>query len=273
MLLFPFLLVLPTFQETPPLQPEAAELARVLREAVKPAGVHLFGSVSERTNEESGGALVMGVGGAGSKYAGDIDVWRTSKNELFVLSKKRLPELAIYDDGDQLIVRTTSGDEALDASQTSMDLAALLDFAALQKAVEGMASASGKPKVVRTGGNGEPERFECELSTRFIKSAGGVANMAMPKVVRIEARFTLDDKGALAGMRFAVVRSDPFAQIRRNALEGGGGGTVVVDPSDLGEAEEGPSNVYELRIDGQAPDKRAQSVLESLRESARSDDR
>jgi hypothetical protein len=273
MLLLPCLLMLPTFQEPVVSQPEAAELARVLREAARPDGFHMFGSVSERKSEEGGGAMVMGVGGAGSKYSGDIDAWRTSKDELFVLTRKRLPELAIYDDGDQLIVRTTCGDDALDASQTSTDLAALLDLGALQKTVEGMATAEGKPKVVRSRVEGELERFECELPPRFIKSAGGMANMAMPKVMRIEARFMLDDKGRLAGMRFAVVRSDPFAQIRRNALDGAGSGPVVVNPTDLGEAEEGPSNVYELFIDGQAPHKRAQSVLDSLREAARSDDR
>jgi hypothetical protein len=277
MLLVPLLFLFPLIQDkpvsdAPAADPHVAMLAKLLNETAKTSSLHFAGSVAERAAESSNGnmAFVMGGPGSGAKFKGDIDAWRTAKKELFVLSKKRLPEMAMLDDGMQPVVRTTCADEPLDVTQACTDLTALLDLAALAKSVESIKSTAEKPEIEWSGRPGEAQAVACELPSRFIKSGAGAMQMAMPKILRIEARFTIDAKGTLVGMQFDVVRSDPFGQIRRNAVEGGGSSAVVVHPGDLGD-EEGTTSVYELQLDTQPPDKRAQSILESMRETVRSD--
>jgi hypothetical protein len=274
LVLCPFSQDKPIAQEKPASDPHATQLAHVLSDTAKKGSLHFTGNVAEHAAEkgDGGGAIMVGAGGSGTKFSGDLDAWRTAKNELFVLSKKRLPELALFDDGVQPIVRTTYGDENIDVSQAVGDLTALLDLAAMSKTVEALGSAANKPAIEWSGGPGEVQTVACELPTRFIKRGSGMAQMAMPKVLRIVARFTIDAKGALAAMTFDVVRSDPFGQIRRNALQGGGSSALVVNPSDLGN-EEGPTSVYTLQVDTQTPDPRAESVLGSMRETAKSDAR
>ncbi len=277
MMFVPFLLLVPLIQDKPAGEQRAADphvvaLTHLLRETAQANSVHFAVSVAEHAPENSDGnmAFVMGGAGSGPKFKGDVDAWRTSKNELFLLSKKRLPEMALLDDGVQPIVRTTCADAQIDVSQACTDLTTLLDLGGVAKSLESMAAAADKPVVEWSGTKGETQTVACELPSRFIKSGAGMMQMAMPKILRIEARFTIDPKGALAGMRFDVVRSDPFGEIRRTAVAGGGSNARVVQPSDLG-SEEGATSVYELHLDAQAPDKHAQSVLDSMRETARSD--
>ena len=129
MLLVPLLFLVPLIQDKPAgaatnPDPHVAMLAKLLNETAKASPLHFSGSVAEHAAESTSGnmAFVMGGPGSGAKFKGDIDAWRTAKKELFVLSKKRLPEMAMLDDGVQPIVRTTCADEPVDVSQACTDL-------------------------------------------------------------------------------------------------------------------------------------------------------
>jgi hypothetical protein len=242
--------------------PGAAELSRALRALSAAEIVHFTGYVSAQSSGGDFGGSVMMVhagGDSGKKFAGAIEIVRSKKDETCLISKSKLPELILFDDGARTLVRTTVEDEPITTAELAPDVSALLDLERLAEAIE----KAGAKK------HDDAPRFTCELPARFVKSGGGgLARSIGPKVMRVELEVTLDDAGAPAALKFHVTRSDPFAGITRRALESGGG-AFSAGGADLTDDEEGPTSTYEIHVAKDAPSARLQNALTAMREVAR----
>jgi hypothetical protein len=238
------------------------ELARAVRALGNAEVVHFSGYVSERTNDEgqSGAVMVLHGGGDGAKkFSGAIELVHTKKDELCLISKSKLPEVILYDDGMRTLVRTTVEDEPTSTADIALDMTALLEPKRLADAIE----KAGAKK------HDDGPRFTCELPARLVKNGGGLASSFGPKVMRVDAEITLDEAGAVATMKLDVTRSDPFAGVTRRAIQGGGGGAISVGTSELSDDEVGATSVYEIHVEKDAPSARMQSALTAMREVAR----
>ena len=203
-----------------------------------------------------------GGGGGGETFEGELDIWRTRNREWVITTPESLPGLAIFDDGDRLISRSTFEDQAYDVGRLHNDLLALLDLENVAKKLDRVSFE------VETSESGETTLIG-ELPKRLIRSSGGAMAMMAPTVLRIEAKFVLDANQQLASAVFGVVRNDPMAAIRRQAMEGSSNGEVRMrfSPDDMPEEskEEGNTSMYEIRVlgDGRAT-VRANAFLEDV---------
>lgn len=246
----------------------AASFAASVRALDGKAGVWL-GAVSEKAGAQDDalelGGMVVHVGGGGgdaAPYAGNIEVVRTQEKELLVASLHDLPEIVVYDDGTRRLVRTTVDEKPVDANRLASDLVQLLDFAALANQIEKAAKFdAGTPAADGS------RLVTCELAPRMLHGASGAASMLAPRVLALTARFDLDASGKIAGLEFAVTRTDPLAGMRQRALANGpGGGPITLDGSQLEEAHvAGPTATYQLRPKADAPSAHARESLAALR--------
>ncbi len=244
--------------ESPPL----SLLTDSLNALQGPSGFLLTGKVSSKEPDSSAGAsvLVFTAGQSGEEFKGDMEAWRTDQGELLLVSRDALPGMAVYEKGERLLVTTTHEEEPIAAREVSADLTSLLK---LDRVVASLESAKVQSEADPSG----KSVFRAALPARLVRSATmGASAMIEPKVLRIEAVFTLDAKKNLESVRFSVLRSDPFSGMRERALSGGlESGTVTMSGGeDLSGNAEGKTSVYEL-APGSKPSARADAVLKTMR--------
>lgn len=210
--------------------------------------------------------IVGGAGGigGGEQFAGPIEIWKTGEDELvFLSSDPALPRLAYYDNGDRIITRLFYEEQPPVSDKVTGDLSGVLDLDRLLRAV----------KKAKLEGAADPEggavTFKGELTRRLVKNqSGGMAlSFVSAQVLRLEAEFVLDTRRRLKSLTFTVVRSDPFAGIKRKALSGdfSGGGVSVSSEMPEPSEEEGTRSIYRLRISGKAPSARAKKFVKEVR--------
>ncbi|MBK7876131.1 MAG: hypothetical protein IPJ77_10315 [Planctomycetes bacterium] len=269
----------PAAAQTPAVDPKlVATLAAAMRALDGGKGTRWIGAVEEtqpaEEEDEGPGNMRIMIGGpgddAGEPFHGPIEVLRTETKELLLASLGALPEVVIYDDGAQRLVRTTIAGEPVATKRLADDLGSLLDFGRLASNVEKCTKLTAWDPAADGA-----RAFECELPPRSVRSeGGGMRDMMAPKVLAVRARFDLDGQGALVALRFDVTRSDPTAGFRRKALEGvaqggGGGERVVQFNGGMPKNDEpGPTAVYELRASNELPSARAREALLALRKLA-----
>jgi hypothetical protein len=227
----------------PPAAPTAADpaakkaLVDALRRTLGADGFALRGSVSERTPDSGGGgAVVVNGGGAAAEFRGEFEVASTKEGELAVKSKRALPGFALYRRDDRTLVQTIVEDEGLGTSSTAADLASLLDRDRLANAVERAEVSMDGPATART--------YTLKLGKGFVRagSAGPMAAFS-PKILKVEAAVRVE-AGAVASIRFVVLRSDPLAGVRSRA--GGGGSVELTGPIEDDGRTEGATRTYDL---------------------------
>lgn len=226
----------------------------------------LSGSVTLE-EPDSGGAQHMivingGGSGGGEEYAGPVEIWRTHEDELVIASRDALPGFGFFDNGERSITQLNYEDVPVRASSLTSDLVALLDLNRLKRSVRKTDLDS------KTGQDGKALVFRGEISKRILRGGGGSPiQLLAPQVLRVETEFTLDDKMRLVSLKFIVVRSDPFAGLRRKALEGelDGGIEITSERPDLSE-DEGKRYIYTLNVSKKGPSDRAKALLEQVRE-------
>lgn len=218
-----------------------------------------------------GGGIVMRIGGAGgggggATFEGTVDVWQAA-GERILTSRDVLPGISIYTDGDRLISRTTVEEAAIDLGKLHSDLLPLLDLAKVAKRLDRVSLE------VSTDEASGDTIYEGELPKRLVHSSGSDMPMMQEVVLRLEGVFRVGSDGALKSAKFAVIRNDPMAAIRRQAMSGelGSGGSVRVERSfggaDAAEVsqDEGTMSVYEITIAG-TPSARAKRFKEEVHE-------
>jgi hypothetical protein len=251
----------------PPSTAELAAAVRALDDGLDDGQARAWtGSVREQRPEDEsgpvGGVMVLGAGTGDPPFEGAIEVLLSEREELLIASARSLPEVVVYDDGERLLVRTTVEDEPVGAGQLANDLVSLLDLASLAAQVEKAARVEAGPAAADGS-----RSAEVELSPRSVRAQNrGMLGLLAPKILRVRARFELDARGAIRGLRFAVTRTDPMAGVRRRALDGAlaGGGNLAFEGGDLGD-EEGATSVYELRASEAEPSARAREALGAMR--------
>lgn len=238
-------------QDTPAPQANSvgSELAKAVRSALGSA-LHLSGKISK---EESGGDAftgiqVIGAGSGPDAYAGPIEISRDAKGEVCVISKGKLPGIAVLDDGAKRVVQTLSDGDPVGVEPSVSELLALLDPEALAKAVE---AANWSEDTSAAGERGH----RASLSLRILRAAHSEGPMGrfQARAKSLNAFLVRDAAGALSLMRFRVTRTDPMASIRRQAMDSAsGGGAVTLNASDVdtSEEEDGATTVYEVKADG-----------------------
>lgn len=254
----------------------AAKVAAAVRSLSGGSGVYLIGAVSETkpeaAEEEDSGVGMRIMIGAGMEeaapYLGGFEALLTEKKELLLASIGGLPEVVIYDDGTQRLVRTTISDEPVSAKRLAQDLGSLLDLVHLAGQIE------RSTKITEHAARADGSRaFDCELSPRAVRVPdGGLRDLMAPKVLSVRARIDLDPKGVVAAMELSVQRTDPMADIRRNALThvGGGSSERIVQMSGGLPKNDAPggTSLYRLRASDEIPSAHAREALFALRKLA-----
>jgi hypothetical protein len=252
--------------------PTGATLATAVRALDAQPVLYLVGDVAEHARESEGesrgGAQVIVRGGGDDTpaFRGAIEVLRTDRKELLIASMRALPEVVVFDDGAHQLVRTTIDDEPVSARRLANDLASLLDLGRLASQLEKTTQlAAGTPAFDGSRG------VDCELPARTVRAQGqGMLALMEPKVLAVRAHFDLDGHGAILGLELSVVRSDPMAHMRRNALQNASNGsstTTVTSfaPHEGDDAEEGTTSVYRLRPRAETPSVHAREALLAMR--------
>src|SRR5262249_51310644 len=99
-------------ESRPSAAPDAAPLKRALTALLDAKGYRLSGDVAHQKAEDSSGGMaqvmVLGGGsGGGTPFTGGVEVERTAKGELFLLSRNRVPGFAALDNGERAVVSAT----------------------------------------------------------------------------------------------------------------------------------------------------------------------
>lgn len=227
----------------------------------------LSGSITVEEPDSGGGQHMIVINGGGSgggeEYTGPVEIWRTDGDELVIASREALPGFGYFDNGERTITRLTFEDIPIRASSLTSDLVALLDPDRLERYVR-KADLDSKAGTI-----GDTIVFHGEISKRILRGGGGSPFQIMsPQVLRVEAEFVLDEKMRLGSLEFIVVRSDPFANLRRKALEGeldGGIEITTNEKPDVSE-DEGKRYIYTLKVSNKGPSDRAKALLKQVRE-------
>lgn len=213
-------------------------------------------------------------GGAGEEFAGDVEVMRTDKGESVVASTATLPVLAAYDDGKAMSVHAhyAAGKPPSAARFTKM-LLPLLRGDALAKAVE---KATWKTEAGEGGATvyvGKLPKSLVEKTDEDVSAGRGMMMMGggPPKVMDVDARFTVGKDGKLVGASIALKRNDPAAAMRKlfeaKREESDGEGGIAISPEDFENLEdvEGETITFALTRGDDAPSKRAARLLALFR--------
>lgn len=244
-------------------------LRKALTAVLDAKGFRLSGDVAIRNPEDSGSSgahvMVLGAGAGGPPFTGGLELERTAKGELFIVSRSKLPGFAIIDDGERAIVSTTFENEPPDTSAVIGDLTALLN---LDELVRAGATAPAPQKDAATGAT----TWTFQFPKRLLKSAAsGPIAMAQPRVKAASAAVAVGRDGSVVSLRFSVTRTDPMASIKRRAMEhaaDGGSCTSLAGADDMGGDEEGATSVYSLKPATGEPSRRARKELERLQRAA-----
>ena len=168
--------------------------------------------VPSDTDDGGAGGVKIIIAGAAQKkpiFSDQFELSFSPEDEtLLICSEKALPGVVIYQQGDKVIKRTTFGDEAFSVSDLAGDLPQLFDFESLKKFVA-KAEQSDTEEVDGVA------TYSYSLSKRLIRDADGVGPAAImnPKVKAIDATFSVDSKGELAGVSLTVTRENPMAKL------------------------------------------------------------
>jgi|GEM_PF-7050904 len=216
-------------------------------------------SIPKEDSSGMGGIMIMGGGGPdGVDFEGDITIWRTAGQELVVASAGALPGLAFYTNGDRTITQINFDDEPFKTASVTGDLTSLLDTARLLDA-----AMNGEFTAERI----EEQNallFKGTLSKKIIKSSGGGQfGFMAPQVLRVEAEFCVGPEKTVDSALFTVVRTDPMAAMKRQAMKGGGTVTSMGMPE--ASKEEGQSLIYRLNRAGIKPPSRIKEFAKSVR--------
>ncbi len=223
---------------------------------------HYEGSVAISMPEDDSGGfgamMVMGGGGPDMvDFEGAIEVWRTAERELVVASAEALPGMAFYTNGDREITQINFDEEPFDTADVTNDLASLLNTDRLMDAV-----MKGEFETERIDEK-QALLFRGTLSKEVIKSAGGDQFAFMsPQVLRVEVEFRVGPEKRIDAALFKVVRTDPMAALKRQAMEGGGTVTSMGMPE--ASTEEGKSLIYSLERSGAVPGERIKGFTEAV---------
>ena len=200
-----------------------------------------------KSDDGFGGAtIVIGPGGGsgGEDFEGKIEAWRTAGKELIIASKDALPGMAFFDNGDRSVTRTLFEEGGIRTGRLTRDISCLLDPDRLMARIKKVEWKT----VTRDDGS---LVFEGALPGSIIRpgAVGPIAIMA-PRVLRVEASFVVSAEGKLTAFAFTVVRSDPMAGFKRQALSGETDGNVTITASGIpeGSQEEGRSYIYRFQV-------------------------
>jgi hypothetical protein len=249
-----------------PADKDPAEVRKALTALLDAKGFRLSGDASSRNPEDDAGGItqvmVLGSGSAGTPFSGGIEVQRTAKGDLFLMSKSRLPGFAAFDDGERAIVSSTYENDPPDTSTVVGDLTSLLKLDELLKAAGSGASS-------KTDAESGATTWTFPLPKRLVKSTGGgPLAVTQPRVKSAHATVVVSRDCVATSLTLAVTRTDPLARIRRRAIEQaseGEGGTMAASPEDLGGDDDGATARYTLKPATAEPSKRMTSELERLR--------
>ena len=116
-------------------------------------------------------------------------------------------------------------------SEVGSEIAQLLDLAKLRTYV------SRADQISSAGADGK-KVYRCALSNRLLRvTKTGDGSMEGPKVLRIEAAFTLNNRGDVVAIEFNVVHSDPYADMMM--MDGADGTNISTSTSVKIEGVEG----------------------------------
>lgn len=227
------------------------ELVDVLKALQRQKTWTFVGGVKEILPESAGsGMRIVSAGGRQAPaFTGPVEVMFAGSDGVLVTSPETIPgfSLCVLGRGQSILRTTTNSASAPQNFQNlSRDLGALLDLRRLVSAVEQCPSVSG----VRTS-KGKAV-YTCRFPPGLVPEPESVGGMgfARPKVMRVGLKAEVSRDGEIDTLLFAVIRSDPMAGFRKQAMGGqlsGGNVSVQFDPSqDEGEAEEGNTSVYEF---------------------------
>jgi hypothetical protein len=217
---------------------------------------------------------IVQVNGMGSstEFRGEAEVLLKSNRRIFLLSKERLPEVQVFDNGERTLVRTTTEGEILDAKTPVQQLACFLDRDMLTKQAR-------EAKAIEVKKTKSGTSFTFPLSPRVLRktSGGGIHQMAAlalgGEVVGVQAVVQTNAEGKLTELQFSVTSTDVSAAMRKQVESGikdrvAGGDAVVekktIKPEDLAKLAKEDSSarktlIYSLRASAKAPSERMQT--------------
>jgi len=177
---------------------------------------------------------------------------------LVIASTEALPGMAFYGNGDREITQINFDDEPFKTANVTRDIASLLDTSRLLDAVVNGEFAAERIEEQNA------LLFKGTLSKKIIKSAGGGQfGFMAPQVLRVEVEFRVGPEKTVDAAVFTVVRTDPMAAMKRQAMEGGGTVTSMGMPEE--SKEEGRSMIYSLTRAGAKPSQRIKEFTKSVR--------
>lgn len=225
--------------------------------------VVLKGTVRHKEAGDGGGFAQMIVvsnagGGGGEAFEGSFEAWRTKEGEWVMASDQTLPGIVHYDDGERTVTQVAYEDAPLGTSTFTSDLAGLLDFDRLRRALKKAELELVEEEGIKT--------YRGEISKRVVSSGTGSPLQIMaPQVLRLEAEIKVRDDRLLS-LAFIVVRSDPLSALKKQALDGDLDGGVTMS-TGMPEAsdEEGKQTVYTLTVKTDGPGDRVKRALEQVK--------
>lgn len=255
-------LTLATLSSLAGAQESTAKLEKALERLQNAPNFVVQGQASKKDTPSNGMTMVIGGmgGGAGQPFEGDFEVWKRT-DETVVCSKKKIPGFVIYQGQGRNVAQTTFEKTPFELGNLEVDLSVLLDF---EKLLKEISKAEVKSREEKSTGQ---RHFLVSLPGSLMPKESGPMAQLQPRVLRIEATFSLDPAGRLAQTVFEVVRSDPMAGLQQRALGGSSGGSVSFSTSDLSgldDSSEGARWIYELDFTKADPSKRTERARKAI---------
>jgi hypothetical protein len=211
--------------------------------------VSLVGSIDEEVQDEPAAGIAGGVQrvvissfstGAAKEYQGDIEILAVKSGDLVIASKDELPGVKVFKTGDDVLCLQAHQQEPFSTTKLVKNVSKLVDWAALEKAVE---SAS----KVRSTAKGKDVEIRVVLDASYIPNdvpaglppglAGGVAGGAagknvkiqinggpmVPSIVELAATFQINSNKEIVGLAYSLQYDDPMKGMMAQAMKAGGG--------------------------------------------------
>lgn len=270
-----------------PAGPQVPEILAKAFDALRADGGCIVEGRVSRSSADDGafgsGVIVMsgGPGGGGEPFEGELQVHVRSNGDLLAVSRTAFPGFGLFLGDERQVVQTNFEETPIEVGELSREVEGLLDFDNLLKYSR---RADWKGRIDEES---QSWTFTADLSKRVLPRRGGggpLGGLGMgPKVMRVEARLTVDAAGVLTDALFGVVRSDPMAGLRRRIMEEGfePGGDIEIGDIEIGGAEllggdddeeEGETTSYRLRFRKGEPTRRLASFAKIAEELLRSEE-
>ena len=202
---------------------------------------------------------------AGSEFDEPFELtYDSKKKDLLICSKNNIPGVSIYSDGDEQIKSTTYRDEPLAIDTLATDLTQFFDLESLKKYV-------GRCKDIKTKEKKNGTVYQCELSSRLIRtdSGGGPMEMMAPKILNISADFHVGNDGKLSSIEVCVTRKNPMAAMMDMGgavdVQGGFGDDPEIQAQLDAQMSKNPEVIYSLERKKDGVSKRTQKMLDLMR--------